>query len=278
MNIAFFGTPDFTTDFLDILTNEGYQPNLVVTGPDVPVGRGMKLTAPKPKLWGEHHHVTVLQPPTLTEAVIDQIASQPWDLFIVIAYGKIIPERLINIPTYGTINVHYSLLPKYRGASPVESALLNGDTQTGVCIQHMRYKLDTGPIIAAQTVPIEPNDNTPTLRQKLNNVALTMLPVVIEALKDGTATFTEQDEAHASMTKKFSKELGNLDLVQRDIEKWRIFQSIGDRGWVRTTVQKNNTVISLKITQAILQDGVFIIKEVIPPNSTRQPLETFLRT
>jgi methionyl-tRNA formyltransferase len=270
MKIAFFGTPGFTTQFLDKLVEAELSPALVVTGPDVPVGRGMTLTAPEPKVWAQAHNIRVLQPQKLTTEVIDEIAAESWDLFVVIAYGKIIPERLITVPKYGTINVHYSLLPKYRGASPVESALMNGDTETGVCIQQMCYKLDTGPIIAEQVVPITPDDNTLTLRQRLNDVALDMIPGVIRSLTDGTATFTEQDDTQATFTKKFSKEIGNLDGIADDLQKWHIFQSIGDRGWVHFTMNRNGVSTRTKITKAHLADDAFVIDEIIPENGKRQ--------
>ena len=132
MNIAFFGTPPFTTDFLDTLVASGYSPSLVVTAPDRAVGRGMVMTAPEPKVWADATGIKVLQPEKLDDAFFTELSETQWDLFVVVAYGKIMPEPVINVPTYGTINVHYSLLPKYRGATPTESAILNGDTTTGV--------------------------------------------------------------------------------------------------------------------------------------------------
>lgn len=270
MKIAFFGTPSFTTLFLDTLSAHHMAPSLIVTNPDRPVGRGMTLTAPAPKEWAIAHDASYLQPEKITPEIINTLAEQEWDLFIVIAYGHIIPEALINIPKYGTINVHYSLLPKYRGASPVETALLNGDTSTGVAIQHMRYALDSGPIIISKEVPIEENDTTLSLRDKLNTTAAQLIPSVVQSFVDGTTTYSEQDHTLATMTKKISKTLGNLDVIETDIQKWNIFRAIGDRGWVTFTMDRSETPTRTKITKAHFDGTHFIIDEIIPENGKRQ--------
>lgn len=272
MKIAFFGTPDFTTDFLDLFVEQGFSPSLVVTNPDRPVGRGMTLQSPAPKVWADEHAISVLQPESLDDAFFDILSAQSWDLFIVIAYGKIIPERVITLPKYGTINLHYSLLPKYRGATPVESAILNGDTVTGITIQHMRFKLDSGPILAQKEFPIDSTDTTPSLRTKLNTEALTMFPSVLKAMFDESITPTEQPEEGATRCGKINKEDGELNLSDAseiNDRKYRAYY-----GSIGTYFFHDGKRI--KITTAHFSEGQFIIDEVIPENGKKMPYGIFV--
>jgi methionyl-tRNA formyltransferase len=264
--IAFFGTPPFTTRFLDALYDEGYVPTLIVTNPDRPAGRGMKLSAPEPKQWALQQGIRVLQPEKLDDAFHAELASEHWDLFVVIAYGSIIPEKIINLPAFGTINVHYSLLPKYRGATPVESAILNGDTTTGVCIQQMRFKLDTGPILMEREVSILPTDTSTTLRERLNDEALLMLPEVIGQLFNGTVQPQEQDNTGATVCKKITKEDGLITLADDPITLDRKFRAYQPWPGLYFMVHRNGTEVRVKIKEARLEDGTFVLDTVIPEN------------
>lgn len=276
MKIAFFGTPDFTVAFLEKLSTSGFTPSLIVTNPDRPSGRGMVMQPPEPKLWGEGHNIKVLQPESLDEDFIKELEKESWDLFVVIAYGKIIPETVINLPKYGTINVHYSLLPKYRGATPVESAILNGDKTTGVAIQQMRYKLDTGPILMQKEIKIEDDDTTPVLRDRLNTEALILIPQVIQKIFDGTIEAKEQPEEVASHCKKISKEDGEINLNDDGILNDRKYRAY--YGWPSTyfflPTQTGKEVKRIKITKAHLQNDKFVIDEVIPENGKRISYES----
>ncbi len=272
MNIAFFGTPAFTTDFLDTLVTHGYAPTLVVTAPDRPVGRGMLMTAPEPKNWADARGIKVLQPEKLDDAFFAQLSETQWDLFVVVAYGKIIPERVINLPKFGTINVHYSLLPKYRGATPTESAILNGDATTGVTIQQMVYKLDAGDILSTKEVSIDPTDTTLTLRDKLNKQALTLLPETINHIFDGTITRISQDESLVTTCGKFTKDMGKLNLSDSGIINDRKYRAY--TGSIGTYFFDNGTRI--KITNAHLDGEQFVIDEVIPENGKRMSYRAYL--
>ena len=173
--VIFFGTPDVTIQILEDLKASGFLPMTIVTNPDVAIGRHQVITPSPTKIWALEHNIPVLQPAKIDAEFVEQIKGLTPDLAIVVAYGKILPQTLIDIPTFGTINIHYSLLPKYRGATPVESAVLHGDTETGVCIQQMVYELDAGDIIASETVTIDPNEKAFELRARLNTVAGKML-------------------------------------------------------------------------------------------------------
>jgi methionyl-tRNA formyltransferase len=223
----------------------------------------MVLQSPEPKTWGEAHHIQVLQPEKIDEEFIASLGE--WDLFVVVAYGKILPEKLINLPKYGTINVHYSLLPKYRGATPVESAILNGDETTGVVIQQMRHKLDTGPILYQKEVPIAGDDNTFSLRDKLNTEALIMLPTVLEEIFNETIRPIEQSEEGATHCRKIAKGDGEISLEDDAISNDRKYRAYyGSPG---TFFFKNGKRV--KINKAHLEAGKFVIDEVTPENGKR---------
>jgi methionyl-tRNA formyltransferase len=269
MKIAFFGTPDFTVNFLDTLKNSDFCPSLVVTNPDRPAGRGMILTSPLPKKWADENNIKVLQPEKIDEDFISNLGE--WDLFVVVAYGKILPDKLINLPKFGTINLHYSLLPKYRGATPVESAILHGDKITGITIQKMRFKLDTGPIIFQEEMPIEAIDTTLSLREKMNQRAQEVLPTVIANIFENKITEIEQEESLASHSRKISKEDGLISLSDDPIildRKWRAYAP-----WPGLYFFHDDKRI--KITKAHLEDdltaqaGRFVVEEVIPENGKR---------
>lgn len=266
MKIAFFGTPPFTTQFLDTLTDAGYAPSLIVTNPDRPVGRGMVLTSPEPKVWGDTHHINVIQPEKLDAAFIEKLTQDDWDLFIVVAYGKIMPQALLDIPRLGSINVHYSLLPKYRGATPVESAILAGDTMTGISIQQMQLKLDSGPVYTKSEIAIAPDNTTPTLRQKLNDEAVRLLIPTIQGIEYGSLIPAEQDHAAATFTTKIRKEDGKLDLTDDHIINHRKYRAYAGSIGTYFMAQKDDKDIRMKIKTAHFDNGQFLIDEVIPEN------------
>ncbi len=211
MKIAFFGTPNFTVDFLKLFKSLNLNISLIVTGEDKPSGRGMLMHSPGPKTFGDENGIKVLQPKKLDTEFFNSIKDENFDLFVVIAYGKIIPENVINLPRFGTINLHYSLLPKYRGASPVESAILNGDSVTGIAIQQMVYKLDAGNILFQEELPILSNETTSILRTKLNTRALEIFPEFLENFFAGNIQSITQDESLATSCGKFKKE--DLDVT-----------------------------------------------------------------
>jgi methionyl-tRNA formyltransferase len=276
MKIAFLGTPKFVTDFLDYLKNENYKVELVVTGEDKLVGRGLQKESPAPKKWADKNNILCLQPNKLSKELIEDLSKQNFDLFIVIAYGKILPLELINLPKFGTINVHYSLLPKWRGATPVESVLLNGEEKTGVSIQHMVYELDAGPIISSKEINIEINDNKETLFKKLNDEALSMLVYSIEKLKNGEREFEIQDINNITTCKKIKKEDGLINLTDDNrilYNKWRAYF-----GWPGLYFfdKKGGKQIRVKINDATFENGKFIIKMVTPEGKKKMSYRDYL--
>jgi methionyl-tRNA formyltransferase len=215
--IIFFGTPQFTTDFLETFKSAGFEIVGIVTGEDKPVGRGQQMHKPAPKVWGEENSIPVLQPTKLDDAFFEEVQKYSADLFIVIAYGKIIPQRVIDLPKFGTINLHYSLLPKYRGASPVESAILNNEKVSGITIQQMVYELDAGNILFQEEMKIEDNDTTETLREKMNRRAQEIFPEFLNNLFSGNISSLVQDSTLATKSGKFKKE--DMDVTKYIKEK-----------------------------------------------------------
>lgn len=271
--IAFFGTPALTIEILDALAASGYTPSLIVTNPDAPQGRGMVLTSPPPKQWAEERGIAVLQPEKITDTVITELKQQEWDLFIVVAYGVILPQALIDIPTHGTLNIHYSLLPKYRGATPVEAAILAGDTTTGVCIQKMVYALDAGPLIASTLCPIAADDTALTLRARLNTQAARLLTDTLPQYLSGAITSQTQDDTLATRCGKIKKEDGCITLEDDPILLDRKYRAYQPWPGLYFFVQKQDTSVRVKIKTATFDGHHFIPTLVVPENMKPMTME-----
>jgi len=210
-HIAFFGTPEFAEDILETLIASGYTPNVVVTKPDVPAGRKKILTPSPVKVLAEKHGIPVLTPKKLDETFLDHTRVRSIDLTLVAAYGKILPKSLLDIPRYGSINVHASLLPLYRGASPIQHALLDGRTETGITLMRMEPGLDTGPIIAAKKLAIDLDDTTETLTPRLAALGGKLLARTLPDWLAGNITPEKQNDAHATHCSMIRKEDGLID-------------------------------------------------------------------
>jgi len=269
LKFVFFGTPDVANETLEILKQNGYVPELIITAPDRPQGRKMILTPPPVKVWAIENNIPYIQPENLKELSFPEVrlrGNSPksdfgeTDLFIVVAYGKILPEELIKLPKHGSMNIHYSLLPKYRGASPVESAILTGDKETGITIQQMEYKMDAGPIIAKEIVPIQDDEKAPDLRKRLIKIGGELLVKTLPDFIEGKINPIPQNEEEATFCKKIKKEDGLIDLSGDAIKNYNKFRAYAN--WPRTFFFKDGKRII--ITGAKLENGVFIINKVIP--------------
>ena len=212
MRILFMGTPDFAVPSLEALVNAGHEICGVFTPPDKPKNRGMKLQAPPVKEFALAHDIPVYQPESVKDGTaLDLIRSLEPELIAVAAYGRILPTDILDYPAYGCINVHSSLLPKYRGSAPIHWAILNGDSQSGVTIMHMAKAMDAGDIIAQAATPIDPNETVETLHDRLAQMGARLLVEVVEQIEAGTATRTPQDESQVTYAPMLSRELSPLD-------------------------------------------------------------------
>ncbi|KGT86232.1 methionyl-tRNA formyltransferase [Erwinia typographi] len=212
LNIIFAGTPDFAARHLDALLSSGHNVVGVFTQPDRPAGRGNKLTASPVKQLAEQHHLPVFQPKSLRPEENQQmVAGLHADVMVVVAYGLLLPAPVLAMPRLGCINVHGSLLPKWRGAAPIQRSLWAGDSETGVTIMQMDVGLDTGDMLHKLSCPIEPEDSSATLYNKLAALGPTGMLTTLSQLADGSARPEVQDEALVSYAAKLSKEEAKLD-------------------------------------------------------------------
>lgn len=195
MRILFMGTPDFARQNLKALYESGEEIIGVVTAPDKPKGRGMALTPSDVKKYALEVGLNVYQPVTLKDgAFLDTLRELDPELIVVVAYGKILPSYVLDYPKYGCINNHASILPKYRGAAPIQRAIMNGDGETGVSVMKMDVGLDTGDVIWVEKVEIEENDNFEAVHDKLAEAGSKALLTTVELLKNNKATYTKQGE------------------------------------------------------------------------------------
>lgn len=186
LKIVFFGTPGFAVGSLQALTDAGCNVVAVVTAPDKPSGRGLQLQPSAVKAFAEGRKITVLQPPKLKDPqFLETLKSLGADLHIVVAF-RMLPELVWNMPALGTVNVHASLLPQYRGAAPINYALINGEAETGVTTFKLKHEIDTGDILLQDTVAIEPEDNAGTLHDKLMDAGAALLVKTVQGLADGS--------------------------------------------------------------------------------------------
>ncbi len=269
----FFGTPEVASKTLEILKENGYLPGLIITAPDKPSGRGMKMTPTPTKVFALENNISYLTPEKLNDEIYEKLKNENADLFIVVAYGKILPERFINLPKIYTINIHYSLLPKYRGASPVESAILEGDKETGISIQKMAFKMDTGPILFEEKVEIKNDEKAFELKERLIDIGGNLLVKNLPSIFENQLEMKEQNENEATYCTKISKEDGLINLNTDAIKNYNKFRAY--YAWPKTYFfVKDKRVI---IKDAILENNKFIIRKVIPEGKKEISYEDFLK-
>ncbi len=313
LNIIFMGTPDFAKESLESIYNAGHNIIAVVTNPDRPKGRGMKMIASPVKEFAIEKNIPVLQPEKIRE--IEEVLKQlnP-DLFCVVAYGKILPKEILEIPKKGSINVHGSLLPKYRGAAPIQWSVINGDKVTGITTMYMDEGMDTGDIILKQEVEIREDETTGELWERLSKIGGELLVKTVEQIENGTAPrekqgrdFTMAPMLNKEMSKidwenKTAKELKNLirglnpimgaytTLDNKKLKVWRA-ESLNIQEFMekhsefkeyeaRINSMIGGTVIAVYEKEGLYvkaKDSILILKEVQAENSKRMPVQDFLR-
>ena len=219
LRIAFFGTPAFAVPTLAALLASAHTIAGVVTQPDKPRGRGQKVSEGPVKALAQSHDVRVLQPSRLSRELFEaDFAALDAELGVVAAYGKLLPDWLLEAPRLGMVNVHASLLPKYRGAAPIHRAVMNGDPETGVTIMRVVKALDAGPMLAAATRPIGPEESADNVERDLAVMGAALLVTTIDALAAGAAVEVPQDDAQATYAPRLTKEEGLLDFTRPAIE------------------------------------------------------------
>jgi len=274
-SFVFWGTPAVASETLEILKQNGDLPALIVTAPDRPRGRGMKIEETPVARFAKENQVPCLKPEKLDSEFSLQLSTFNFQLSVVVAYGKILPEKILKQSKF--INIHYSLLPKYRGASPVESAILEGETETGVTIQRMVLQLDAGPILMQEKVEITPTETALDLKKRLTKLGGEMLVEFLNpSAREGTSPYIRggregllQNESKATYAKKIKKEDGLIpeELLRKSASDprqsailYNKFRAYAE--WPRTFFFKDGKRIV--ITAAALEKDKFVIKKVIP--------------
>ena len=215
MNIVFMGTPEFAVPCLQKLLDAGYPVTGVFTQPDKPKGRGYKLLPPPVKELALQHHIPVYQPATLkSDEAFAALQSCAPDLIVVVAYGKLLPKRVLELPRHGCINVHASLLPKYRGAGPIQWAVLNGEAETGVTTMRMAEGLDTGDMLEQSRTPIGENETADELYTRLSHIGADTLLTTLRKLENDALLRTPQQDALSSYAPMLDKSLCPIDFTK----------------------------------------------------------------
>lgn len=215
MNIVYMGTPDFAVPALEALASDPAHTVLAVfTQPDKPRGRKMILTPPDVKVCAQRLNIPVYQPASMrSDEAFEQLAALKPDVIVVAAYGQILPKSVLDLPVYGCVNIHGSLLPKYRGASPIQQAVLNGDRVTGVTTMLMDVGLDTGDILLTKETAVGENETSAELFDRLSVLGGKLITETLDALESGTVTPRKQDEALATHTSKIDKSMSPVDFT-----------------------------------------------------------------
>ncbi|TSB46360.1 methionyl-tRNA formyltransferase [Alkalicoccobacillus porphyridii] len=297
MNIVFMGTPDFAVPVLTML-HETYPVKAVVTQPDRPVGRKKLLTAPPVKVEAERLGLPVFQPEKI-RTEWPQIAELKPDLIVTAAFGQILPNELLEVPQYKCINVHASLLPKYRGGAPIHQAIIDGETETGITIMYMVEKLDAGDILSQVKVPIDSEDNVGSLHNKLSEAGAPLLIDTISKLVKGELTPIKQDESKVSFARNITREMERLDWTKdgydlhnqiRGLCPWPVAYTILEgkhlKVWKATTIQDESLRTQPGEIVQMNDDGIVIstgsgplisVSELQPAGKKRMDASSFIR-
>lgn len=261
IKFAFFGTDEFAVTVLTELKARNLVPSLIVTTADKPKGRKLILTPTPVKLWAQANNIKIGEP------------ESGYDLFVVASYGKIIKQAVIDLPTHSTLNIHPSLLPKYRGSTPIQTAILNGDTETGVSIIQLDAEVDHGPIVVAKSCELRAM-SYPEAREKLAKLGAELLAEVMPKWVAGEIKAQEQDHSQATFTKKIEKSDGEIDVngdAKTNYQKFLAYQPWPGIYFFDTNNKR------IKITDASLENNIFTIKKVIPEGKSEMTWEDYRR-
>ena len=227
MKIIFMGTPDFSVGPLEALIEAGHEILLVVTQPDKKKGRGKEVQFPPVKECALKHGIEVFQPIKIkTEESVKKLKEYDADVFVVVAFGQLLSQEILDMPKYGCVNIHASLLPKYRGAAPIQRVIIDGEKETGVTTMKMDVGLDTGDMMLKEAVVIEEKETGETLHDKLSVVGSSLIVKTLDLLEKGEITFEKQDDSLSCYAKMLNKELGHIDWQKSAVEIERLIRGL----------------------------------------------------
>ncbi len=312
MKIVFMGTPAFAKAALEAIVAAGHEVVCVVTQPDRPKGRGREVCFTPVKKAALAHHIPVLAPTRIrTPEAVRQLSEYEADLFVVAAFGQILSPEILRMPPYGCINIHASLLPKYRGAAPIQRAILDGETQTGVTIMQMDEGLDTGDMLARVIVPIQPADTADSLHDKLMEAGARLVVETIPLIREGKLIPEKQkdeDSTYAHMLRKsdgkidWDKDAQTLERLVRGLDSWpgaytrfrgknlKIWEAAVKSAARETTADAETekqagtaksapgtvTEVTKETIEVQTGEGILILTSVQPEGKKRMPVKDFL--
>lgn len=297
MRVIFMGTPDFAVATLEEIIMAGHEVVLVVSQPDKAVGRSKALKYTPVKACALAHGIEVYQPEKIRDAAcVEYLRGYEPDIIIVEAFGQIIPKAILDMPRFCCVNVHASLLPKYRGAAPIQWAVINGDAVTGVTTQRMAEGVDTGDMILKQEVIIREDETGGSLFDRLSETGAKLCVKTMEAIEAGTAVYTPQDESVATHTSKIYKELGSIDWTRdaksiecliRGLDPWpSAYTRLGDKTlkiWKAQVIPENSgaapgCIVKVEKNRILVQtgEGMLALLEVQLEGKKRMPVDAFL--
>lgn len=284
--IIFFGTEDFSLTALTALIDAGYEIAAVVTKPDSKRGRGQRLTAPSVKVLAERHNIPVWQPTRLADIADDIVALQPV-AGVLVSYGKLVPPAIIDLFTPGIINVHPSLLPRYRGPSPIEATILAGDARTGISLMQLAPAMDAGPVYTAREYPLDGSETQPELAHTLAVIGSTLLIEQLPAILSGELRPLPQDDTQATYCPLLSKQDALLDPAsltaieaERRVRAYLSYPKarIGHNGQQLIVTAAHTAPHKNTPLDRSCRDGVFlVVDELISPTGRRMSAEAYLR-
>jgi methionyl-tRNA formyltransferase len=302
INYVYFGSSRLSVLVLDELLKLGQKPALIVTTPDKPQGRKLEIKPNVVKEWAVANAIPVISPAKLDASFIEDIKKYPTDLFVVASYGKIMPNDVIELPAHKTLNIHPSLLPEYRGASPLPTSILNDTKKTGVSIMQLDAEMDHGPIVAQKAIDVskqtsfEPHGEWPTYLDFEEMMAREGARLLVEMLPkwvNGEIEAVEQDHSKATYTKKLDKSEADLKLTPTELSEltnanaakiprdraYKIFRTIqAFQGWMNAYffIDRAGAQIRVKVTDASFENGKLSIKKVIPEGKKEMTFADFV--
>ena len=298
MRVIFMGTPDFSVGTLEALLEAGHEVVLAVTQPDKPKGRGKAMQFPPVKETAIAHDIPVYQPVRVRQPeCIEYLRQYNPDIIIVVAFGQILPKEILEMPKYGCVNVHASLLPKYRGAAPIQWAVINGEEVTGVTTMRMDEGLDTGDMIMKTELSLDPKETGGSLFDKLAHEGAKLCVETAAAIEAGTAVYTPQDHEAATLTKIIKKQLGNInwnkpakeiECLIRGLNPWpSAYTKLAGKTlkiWDADVIEADTDMLPGTITLAGKKEllvqtgqGQLSLKEVQLEGKKRMEIDAFLR-
>ena len=298
MRVIFMGTPDFSVGTLEALIQAGHQVVLAVTQPDKPKGRGGKMQFPPVKETALEHGIPVFQPRKVREPEnIEELKKYQADVIVVVAFGQILPREILELTPYGCINVHASLLPSYRGAAPIQWAVINGEEVSGVTTMQMDEGLDTGDMLLKTEVPLEPKETGGSLHDKLAAAGASLCVRTLKALEEGTVTPKKQGESPTAYASMLKKEMGEIRWEEPAISIERLIRGLNPwpsayTGWQDKTMkiweaevleedsgQEPGTVVRVDKDGFLVQTGKGLLKVTALqiPGKKRMEADAFLR-